>query len=81
MNCFQFDSDATERGNYKGLKLLEPMTKVFQRVVKQDIREVVDIDAMQLSFMLGKDTMDASFIGRQLQEKYFEKKKKLFLPL
>ena len=55
--------------------------KVFQRVVKQDIREVVDIDAMQLSFMLGKDTMDASFIGHQLQEKYLEKKKKLFLPL
>lgn len=81
MNCFQFDSDATERGNYKGLKLLEHMMKVFQRVVKQDIREVVDIDAMQLSFMLGKDTMDASFIGRQLQEKYLEKKKKLFLPL
>lgn len=81
MNCFQFDSDATERGNYKGLKLLEHMMKVFQRIVKQDIREVVDIDAMQLSFMLGKDTMDASFIGRQLQEKYLEKKKKLFLPL
>ena len=81
MNCFQFDSDATERGNYKGLKLLEHMMKVFHRVVKQDIREVVDIDAMQLSFMLGKDTMDASFIGRQLQEKYLEKKKKLFLPL
>lgn len=81
MNCFQFDSNATERGNYKGLKLLEHMMKVFQRVVKQDIREVVDIDAMQLSFMLGKDTMDASFIGRQLQEKYLEKKKKLFLPL
>lgn len=81
MNCFQFDIDATERGNYKGLKLLEHMMKVFQRVVKQDIREVVDIDAMQLSFMLGKDTMDASFIGRQLQEKYLEKKKKLFLPL
>ena len=55
--------------------------KVFQRVVKQDIREVVDIDAMQLSFMLGEDTMDASFIGHQLQEKYLEKKKKLFLPL
>lgn len=81
MNCFQFDSNATERGNYKGLKLLEHMMKVFQRVVKQDIREVVDIDAMQLSFMLGKDTMDASFIGHQLQEKYLEKKKKLFLPL
>ena len=81
MNCFQFDIDATERGNYKGLKLLEHMMKVFQRVVKQDIREVVDIDAMQLSFMLGKDTMDASFIGHQLQEKYLEKKKKLFLPL
>lgn len=81
MNCFQFDSDATERGNYKGLKLLEHMMKVFQRVVKQDIREVVDIDAMQLSFMLGEDTMDASFIGHQLQEKYLEKKKKLFLPL
>ena len=29
VNCFQFNSDATERGNYRGLKLLEHMMKVF----------------------------------------------------
>ena len=42
---------------------------------------MVDIDAMQFSLMPGKGTMDASFIGRQLQERYLGKKMKLFLPL
>ena len=37
MNCFRNKGDATERGNCRGLKLLEHMMKVFERVIKQKI--------------------------------------------
>ena len=37
VNCFKNKGDATERGNYSGLKLLEHMMKVFERVIKQKI--------------------------------------------
>ena len=37
MNCVRNKGDATERGNCRGLKLLEHMMKVFERVIKQKI--------------------------------------------
>ena len=40
---------------------------------EKKIREVVDMDAIQFGFMLGKGTMDAIFIARQLQERFFFK--------
>lgn len=69
VNCFQNKGDATERANYRGLKLLEHMMKVFERVIEQKIQEVVDINPMQFGFKPGKGTMDDIFIARQLQEK------------
>ena len=77
MNCFKNKGDATKRGNYRWFKLLENMMKVSERVIEQNIRELVDIDAMQFGFIPGKGSMDAIFIARQLQERYLEKKKKL----
>ena len=77
MNCFKNKGDATKRGNYRWFKLLENMMKVSERVIEQNIRELVDIDAMQFGFIPGKGAMDAIFIVRQLQERYLEKKKKL----
>ena len=77
MNCFKNKGDATKRGNYRWFKLLEHMMKVSERVIEQNIRELVDIDAMQFGFIPGKGSMDAIFIARQLQERYLEKKKKL----
>ena len=35
VNCFKNKGDATERGNYRGLKLLGHMMKVFERVIEQ----------------------------------------------
>ena len=82
VNCFKNKSNATERGNYRGLQLLEHMMKVFERVIEKKIRDFVNIDAMEFAFMPGKDTIDVIFIARQLQVRYLEKKKKLFvLPL
>ena len=77
MNCFKNKGDATKRGNYRWFKLLEHMMKVSERAIEQNIRELVDIDAMQFGFIPGKGSMDAIFIARQLQDRYLEKKKKL----
>lgn len=57
------------------------MMKDFKRVIERKIWEVIDIDAMQLGSMPGKCTIGHLFIAHQLQERYVEKKKKLFLPL
>ena len=82
VNCFKNKGEATDRGNYRGLKLLGNMMKVFERVIEQEIRRVVDIDEMQFGFMPGRGTIDAIFIARQLQEKYLGKKRKSsILPL
>ena len=67
-----------ERGNYRGLKLLDHVLKVIERVVEKIMREQVDIDDMQFGFMPGRGTTDATVILRQLQEKYMSKDKKLF---
>ena len=53
------------------------MMKVFERVIEQEIRRVVDIDAKQFGFVPGRGTIGAMFIA-QLQEKYMEKKKQLY---
>ena len=61
MKCFKNKGNGIERGNYRGLKLLEHMTKVFERVIKQKIREVIGIDAVQFGLMPGKGTTNANF--------------------
>ncbi len=55
------------------------MKHVLERVLERRIRKKVKIDEMQFGFMPGRRTTDVLFIARQLQEKYMEKRKKLFL--
>ena len=78
LNCFKGKGDAMDRGNYRGLKLLEHPMKLFERVIEQHIRSVVNINEMQFGFMPGKGTMEAIFILRQLQERYLAKKRTLY---
>ena len=52
--------------------------KVFERVIEQKTEEVIDIGQRKFGFLPGKGTVDAIFIAHQLQERYLEKKKKLF---
>ena len=73
------DSNSTlERGNYRGLKLLDHVMKGIERVIEKIIRERISIDDMQFGFMPGRGTTDAIFILRQLQEKHLAKNKKLY---
>ena len=78
INRYKGKGDAVERGNYRGLKLLDHIMKLLERIIEQLIRGHVKIDEMQFGFMPGKSTTEAIFMVRQLQEKYLAKHKKLY---
>ena len=78
VNIYKGKGDAMERGNYRGIKLLDQVMKVMERVIEGMIRERVKIDDMQFGFIQGRGTTDAIFVVRQLQEKYLAKGKKLY---
>ena len=73
--------DALNRSNYRGLKLIDQIMKVLERVVEGFIRQRVVINDMQCGFMQGRGTTDAIFILRQLQEKHLVPGKPLYLAL
>jgi hypothetical protein len=79
VNVYKGKGDALECGSYRGIKLLEHVMKVLERVIESRVRNIVKIDEMQFGFMSGKGTTDAIFIVRQLQEKYLAKKKELWM--
>ena len=78
INCFKWEGDAVEHGNFRGLRLLDHLMKVFERVIEKYIREAVNIDDMQFRFMPGKGTMDAIFITCMMPERFLAKKKDLY---
>ena len=78
VNLYKGKGDALERGNYRGLKLLDQVMKVIERVMEKCIRSIVSIDEMQFGFMPGRGTTDAIFILRQLQEKHLAINKPLY---
>ena len=79
VNLYKGKGDALNRGNYRGLKLIEQVMKVLERVVEGLIRQRVEIDEMQCGFMSGHCTTDAIFIIRQLQEKHLAANKPLYM--
>ena len=79
VNCFKGKGDALERGNYRGLKLVDQVMKVIERVIDRLLRERIDIDEMQFGFVPGRGTTDAIFLFRQLRKKYLGKRNNLYL--
>ena len=65
VNLYKGKGDALNRGNYRGLKLIEQVMKVLERVVEGLIRQRVEIDEMQCGFMSGRGTTDAIFIANK----------------
>ena len=62
INCYKGKGDATDRGNYRGLKLIEHVMKVLDCVLESLIYSQVDINNMQFGFMPGWSTTDAIYI-------------------
>ena len=79
VGLYKGKGDALDRGNYRGLKLIEHVLKVLGRVVESLIRKRVEINDMQFGFMPGRGTTDAIFILRQLQEKHMAANKPLYM--
>ena len=78
VTIYKGKGDPLECGKHRGLRLLEHGMKVFEKVLDSRLRKLVNIDDCQFGFMPGKSCTDAIFILRRLQEKYIEKKKKLY---
>ena len=75
---FKEKGDVRNCYSYRGVKLLEHAMKIVERGLERRIQELVNIDSMQFGFMPGRRTTDALFVVRRMQEKYRDKKKKLY---
>jgi len=64
--------------SHRGMKLLEHVMKVVERVFEHRIRQQIKTYNMQFGFMKGKGTIDAIFVVRWVQEKFGVKNKKLY---
>ena len=76
---FKGKGDVRNCNTYRGVKLLEHAMKIVEKVLERRIRELVNIDSMQLGFMTGRETTDALFVVQRMQEQYRDKKKKLYM--
>jgi len=70
--------DPMECGSYRGIKLLEHAMEAVEKIFEHRIRQQIVIDDMQFGFMKGKETTDAIFMARQMQENLNVKGKKLY---
>ena len=75
---FKGKGDPLQCGKYRGLRLLEHGMKLWEKILDFRLKDVVKISDNQFGFSAGKSTTDAIFILRQIQQKYIEKKKKLY---
>jgi len=60
----------TVGGSVCGIKLIQHVMNVVQRVLEQKLRDEMNLNEMQFGFTSGRRSTDAVFILRQLQEKY-----------
>ena len=63
--------------NYRGIKLLSHIMKLWERIIDQRLRDIVSISDGQFGFKSGVGTTDAIFVIRTLCEKYREGNKPL----
>ena len=61
--------DVLQCKNYRGIKLLEHVLKIFECILEKRLRKYIKIAQMQLGYMPGREPVDAVFILRQVQEK------------
>ncbi|XP_063613088.1 uncharacterized protein LOC134786444 [Penaeus indicus] len=64
--------DPLDCGNFRGIKLLEHVMKILEKVIEGSLCGLVSVNDMQFGFSPGRGTMDAAFIIKQQQEKHLE---------
>jgi hypothetical protein len=54
--------------NYRGIKLMSHTMKLWERVIEHRLRKLITVSKNQFGFMLGRSTMEAIFLIRQLMK-------------
>ena len=65
--------------NYRGIKLMSQTMKLWERIIENRIREIVELSNIQIGFRRGMSTTEPIFALRILQEKYQERKKDIHM--
>ena len=73
--------DALECGKYRGIILLEHGMKLFEKLLEERWRKLIKVDSQQFGFCPGGSITDASFIIRQLQEKFSGRRRNCIISL
>ncbi|KAK3542186.1 hypothetical protein QTP86_016881 [Hemibagrus guttatus] len=74
---FKNKGDVQSCSNYRGIKLMSHIMKLWERVVEARLRKIVEICEQQYGFMPRKSTTDAIFALRILMEKYRDGQREL----
>ena len=72
ISLFKGKGEASDRSNYRGLKLTEHVLKVLKPIIKVFIRKVVNVDDMQFGFILDH------FHLKKIEEKHIKKNRNLY---
>ena len=75
LSIYKGKGDVLDCGSHRGIKLIDHVMKVLERLVEKKVKSKGTLDSMQFGFTAGKGTTDAIFIVRQMQETYLAKKK------
>ena len=65
--------------NYRSIKLMSDTMKLWERIIENSIREIVESRNIQFGFRRGMSTTELIFALRILQEKYQERKKDVYI--
>ena len=79
MCLYKGKSNALDRGNCRGLKMIVQAMKVIERIADSLVRQIVAIDESQFGFVPGSGTTDAIFVVLQLHEKYLAVGKRIYM--
>ena len=76
---FKNKRDVQSCTNYRGINLMSHTMKLWERVIEHRLKKVRSVTQNQFGFMPGRSTMEATFLIRQLMERYREQKKYLHM--
>ena len=76
---YKGNGNVTEFTNYRGIKLMCHGIKLYESLVKDILRQVIEISSTQYGSQQGKSTTEPIFALRMMQEKQLEKIKNLHM--